>query len=108
MAVLAPSVLSLGNGFVKYTWGPLNGGDSGAWLAPRLRDMTITVEGTATAFTMQGSNAQDGSNPRTLEDVDSVTAITAAGVYVLKEGPQVIRPLLTTGGPVTVSLLGRP
>jgi hypothetical protein len=107
MAVIAPTVLSLGNGFVRYRWGPMAGGDSGAWVAARLRDMTISVEGTATSFAFQGSNSQDGSNPRTLQDVDGVTAMSAAGLFVLKEGALVMRPLLTSGN-VTVDLVGRP
>ena len=107
MSVIAPTVDSLGNGFVRYRWAGLVTGDSGAWLAAKLRDMTLTVEGTATTFAFQGTNDADGSNPRTLEDVDSTTAITAAGVYVIKEGPLLMRPLLTTGA-VTVTLTGRP
>ena len=105
MAVIVPTVEALGNGRLAVTWAGLVAGDSGAWANLKgYRDKTVTVEGTATSFALQGTNDADGGNPRTLEDVDASTAITAVGVYVIKENPLLLRPLLTTGS-VTVRLV---
>jgi hypothetical protein len=65
-------------------------------------DKTVTIVGTATTFALQGSN--DLSNWFTLHNIDNAdTAITAAGIFLIKENPLWIRPLLTTGS-VTVIL----
>lgn len=105
MAVIVPTAAALGNGRLAVTWAGMVTGDSGAWANLKgYRDKTVTVEGTATTFALQGTNDPDGGNPRTLEDVDFTTAITAVGVYVLKENPLLIRPLLTTGS-VTVEIV---
>ena len=105
MAVIVPTVEALGNGRLSVVWAGMVTGDTGAWANLKgYRDKTVTVEGTATTFALQGTNDADGGNPRTLEDVDASTAITAVGVFVIKENPLLIRPSLTTGS-VTVKIV---
>jgi len=107
MAVIVPTLDSIGPGVMRCRWAGLVTGDSGAWAnLSRWRDKTVTVEGTATTFALQGTNDADGGNPRTVEDVDASTAITTAGIFNIKEGPGLMRPLLTTGA-VTVTVVGK-
>ena len=107
--IVEPTIEALGDGVARVTWAGLQSGDSGAWMAlPRYRDKTVTVEGTSvTTFALQGSNYPGGDAPRTLNDVDNTTAIDAAGMYVVKENPLLIRPLLTTGQDVTVIVVAK-
>jgi hypothetical protein len=102
MANVIPTITPIGNG-CKVRWGPIQGGDNCEPVSvQQFRDKCATVEGTATTFALQGRN-QDGETLRTLEDTDG-TAITVAGIYQIKENPSSIKPLLTTGANVFVTL----
>lgn len=104
-----PTILSLGNGARRITWAGLGSGDTGAWVnVAGLRSLTVTIEGTTvTTIALQGSNQAENANPRTLEDEDG-TAITAAGIFKVKETPLSVRPSVTTGTAITVSLVATP
>lgn len=105
MPEILPTILALGSGVRRITWAGLAGGDTGAWVnVANAKQLIVTVEGTVTTFAFQGSNEAASANPRTLEDEDN-TALTAAGIYKVKELPLTIRPNLTTGSGVTVSAL---
>jgi len=111
MAVVPYSLAQVG-GALSITWPaittpatpPLASGDSGAPVAAGGEsDKTVTITGTATTFALQGSN--DLVNWFTLHNLDNAdTPITAAGMFLIKENPLYIRPLLTTGSGVTVIL----
>lgn len=102
MATIAPTLRPIGNGRLEATWVLVANGDVGAPANFGHRsDLNVTVEGTITTFAFEGSNDQGFANPRTLEDTDG-TAVTAAGIYTVKESPKLVRPKLTTGANVTV------
>lgn len=108
MAEIVPTIEAIATGVLRVTWGPMEGGDAGSWVAlSKFSDKTVTVEGTATTFAFQGSNDSLGANPRTLLDVDGTTLISVAGHFAVKSNPLLIRPSLTTGTGVTVSLVAR-
>lgn len=98
--------LDAANGALIVTWGALVTGDTGITLGlAGENDKTVTISGTATSFALQGSN--DGTNWFTLSDIGpAATAITAVGIFVIKENPKFIRPLLTTGA-VSVVICAR-
>jgi len=99
-------VITTEGGATVITWGPIAGGDTCTPLAlAGHSDKTVTIEGTVTAFALQGSNDPAFANPRTLNDINMTTAITTAGIFVIKEVPLLIRPLLTTGSGVTVIIV---
>jgi hypothetical protein len=105
--VIIPTLEAIKANTIRVTWTGVAGGDTCLPVAlSNFPDKTVTIEGTVTTFALQGSNLQDFSNPRTLNDVNlSPSAITAAGVYTIKENPLLIAPLLTTGAGVTVSMV---
>lgn len=104
MAEIVPTITNLGNGRLKVAWGPMVTGDVGTPFNPGHRhDKTVTIKGTATTVAFQGSNEQAFGDAYTLEDVDG-TAITAAGIYTVEEHPALIRPLVTTGADVVVTV----
>ena len=109
MATILPTIAALGTGVRRITWSALDGGDDGAWVNVAAADeITVTVEvesgGSLDTYAFQGSNSPAGANPRTLEDTDG-TALTALGVYRVKEKVGSIRPLVTTGVDVTTRAL---
>ena len=106
MAEIAPTDLVLGTGIRRLTWSALDSGDNGLWVnVADAQEIDVTVEveagGSLTTFAFQGTNSPAGANPRTLEDTDG-TALTALGVYRVKEKVMSIRPAVTTGVDVTV------
>lgn len=109
MSVIIPTIEAIKQNVLLVTWAGIEGGDSCLPVAlSNFTDKTLTVEGTVTTFAMQGSNLQSFANPRTLNDVAlSPSAITAAGVYTIKEVPLLMAPLLTTGSGVTVKMTCR-
>lgn len=111
MATIVPVMTVIATAVQLIRWPSLNSGDDGAWVnVASALDLTATVEveagGSLTTFALQGTNSLEGANPRTLEDTDG-TAITALGVYRVKEKPLMIRPLVTTGVTVTVRVLAK-
>ena len=105
MAQIVPTITPLGGGRggVKVVWEGMATGDTGGYASfSQYKDKCVTVEGTVTTFALQGRNHPSDS-PRTLEDTDG-TAITVAGIYQLKENPTSIRPNLTTGSSVRVTM----
>ena len=105
MATIVPTITPLGGGRggIKIVWQGMVTGDDGAYVAvSQYKDKCVTAEGTVTTFALQGRNHSSDS-PRTLEDTDG-TAITVAGIYQIKENPRSIRPLLTTGSAVRVTM----
>ena len=111
MATILPTDTVLGTGIRRITWSALDGGDDGAWVnVADAEEITVTVEvetgGSLTTYAFQGTNSPAGANPRTLEDTDG-TALTALGVYRVKEKPGSIRPLVTTGVDVTTRVLAK-
>jgi len=109
MSVIIPTIEAIKHNVLLVTWAGIEGGDTCLPVAlSNFTDKTVTIEGTVTTFAMQGSNAQDFSNPRTLNDVTLASpAITAAGIYTIKEVPLLMAPLLTTGSGVSVKMTCR-
>jgi hypothetical protein len=108
MAEIVPTIEAIATGVLRIAWGPMGAGDTGSWVAlSRFSDKTVTVEGTIATFAFEGSNDPAGANPRTLLDVDGTTLINVAGHYAIKSNPLLIRPNLTAGSAVTVSVVAR-
>ena len=94
-------------GGLMITWPLLDTGEWGEWAEfPAWPIKTVHISGeTITTFVLQGSNEEDGANPQTLKDVDGSTSINAAGVYTLKDNPRMIRPYVTTGNKILVTVI---
>ena len=104
MATKLAIITAVGAGAVKIEWSGLGTGDDGDWVnTARFRKITAHVSGTATTFALQGSNEAAGANPQTVKDANN-TAITGAGLHEVQQVPGSLRPLLTTGTAVTVTL----
>lgn len=107
MATITPVIDAVGTRLLHVSWGPMEDGDIGEWAAiANLSDKTVHIEGTITAFALEGTNAPDGTLVRTVTDVASVP-VTAVGLYAVRESPLLIRPNLTTGAGVTVRIIAR-
>ena len=114
MGRIVPTILDLGDGAKRLKWAGVAGGDicEPVSLVSR-RDKTVGVYGTVTTFALQGTNDDDPTaNLATLYDVDGTTLLNATAfasdaLHVLKENPQFIVPLLTTGAGVDVIIVAR-
>jgi hypothetical protein len=105
MSTIAYTMDQSGGGLLV-VWSSLGTGDSGSKLAMAGHsDKTVSVIGTATTFALLGSNDITGTNTFTLTDIFTGDPITATGMYVIKENPLLIWPLVTTGSGVTVKIV---
>lgn len=97
----------LGNDVYLVEWPALDSGEWGEWLQlPGYPYKTVQISGPlVTTVVMQGSNEDDGANPVTLKDIDGSTSINAAGIYTLKDNPLAVRPNVTTGNKVLVTMI---
>lgn len=90
---------------VQFTWASMAGGDTGTPVSfPTANKLTIQATGTVTTLIIEGSN--DGTNWATLNDLSN-TAIASLGAAIegIQENPRFIRPNLTTGTAVVVTLV---
>lgn len=111
MSTIASTFKEIGRGVFLHTWAALATNDDGtpAQLV-QAADRTVQVEGTfgGATCTLQGS--LDGSNWRTLTDMQgSDLTFTAAGIAMVMEATIYTRPAITggAGASINVTLLSR-
>ena len=110
MTAIAPTTTDIGNGAAYIVqWASVSENDTcNAVSYPLHSDKSIQVTGTfaGTSVALQGSN--DGSNFEALNDpTGNVIGITAAGIKAVLEDTRYIKPVLTggTGVSVTITML---
>src|SRR3990167_9785713 len=114
MSRIVPTIMRIGDGALKVRWAGVATGDicEPVTLEDR-RDKTVGVYGTVTTFVLQCTNDDDPTaNLATLYDVDNTTllnppALGSDVLHVIKENPQYIVPLLTTGSGVDIIIVAR-
>lgn len=104
MAVVIPTIKRTGVGVETIRWSGMGAGDSGEWVnTSRFKKITAHLSGTLTTVALQGSSEAADANPQTLRDATN-TLITAAGIVEVLPIPNRIRPLVTDGVAVSVTL----
>lgn len=111
MSTIANTFKEIGRGVFIHSWAALATNDDGvpAQLV-QAADRTVQVEGTFGGATCTIQGSLDGTNWRTLTDLQGAAiAFTAAGIAMVMEATLYLRPIVTggAGASINVTLLSR-
>lgn len=92
-------------GTIIVTWAGLGNGDVGKWVdLSNFNDLTFQVRGTFGSggqVDIEGSN-NSGTTAAVLSDLDgNALNVVGAGIDVIREGPQMVRPNVSAGDGTT-------